>query len=590
MTTNQICSIYGNDLCFNNRKTIPQIYRQSSIQSFANSKSSKSSNKRVSAKTSSEDQLQISISKGQSRNGSKTTEVKILYSDAESSPTKKRIKPTARKMISSFNPRFESAADRYPTAVTSPPPSSSSSAKRKMEGFSSSSASRLPDKRPKLALPSSEPAPSSVQDPSDVAEKVESTTPLNKATVKSAMDGFKAAVKNKLPSNEYATVEKRIMKRMGAFNGNFIRDHKLMDLVTEKEKQVRDSDADGSYAHIKTILDELKNYTTKPAATGAEGRQLIKTEPDAVKCEKIKEEESPATQTAKKENVVKKMVKLTAVKKTEDVCGVSAEQSKDGHPDDAAREYSLTAIATTKDESSAAAVEDEKPVGSTGAGPGSADESSSSSKPKKKVSKMHINKLKRALKQCRKEIERLETREIDFSKDEEDDTYVRVSRYKSKIVQIYKKLAECEGREANMGRQMDKKFKFRGTRYPEINHKISRFVNKRKDRGEEYFPDYKDVLTIFEKCNEVHGLGMTVRGMAHEAEESFKAIGRLLQRRRVDDDHMIMLSYLSDGEVDEDPAENVPEMEQKLRESGVERDEKMAKVNESRNTSRIIYF
>ena len=103
-------------------------------------------------------------------------------------------------------------------------------------------------------------------------------------------------------------------------------------------------------------------------------------------------------------------------------------------------------------------------------------------------------------------------------------------------------------------------------------------MNKRKDRGEAYFPDYKDVLTMFQKCNEVHGLGLSPRVMAAEAEEAFKAIGRLLQRRRVDDDHGIMLSYLPEAEADVDPAENHPEVEQKLRESEQRREQEMNQV------------
>lgn len=390
-------------------------------------------------------------------------------------------------------------------------------------------------------------------------------------TVKIAVDAFKSVLKEKLPNHEYVIVEKRLTKRMGAFNGNFLTDKKLIKLITEKERMVKSSDADSSYFHIKIVLDELKVYTIKADAVAAAAvvepsHEDRKMEDSVLPGFRVKTE--PALSTTEP---MKKMVKLTAVASTDNK--KESEVKKDCSPEFSIRETNESPVVVPGLNGNPESI----PCSSKGSKTPE-DDNPASSKLKKKPSKHHVVKLKKALKQCQKEIEKLEVKEVDFE-NEDDDTYLRVSRYKSKMVQIYKKLADIEGREANMGRQTDKTFKFKGTRYPEINQKISRFVNKRKDRGEEYFPDYKDVLTIFEKCNEAHGLGLTGRGMAHEAEEAFKTIGRMLQKRRVDDDHMIMLSYLSEGEADVDPAENVPEMEQKLRASETERENKMTKVS-----------
>ena len=68
---------------------------------------------------------------------------------------------------------------------------------------------------------------------------------------------------------------------------------------------------------------------------------------------------------------------------------------------------------------------------------------------------------------------------------------------------IYKKLAAYRKLSANLERRSDKAFKFDDSRFPEINVKISKFVNRTKQ-----FPDFVDVKKLVEEVNSKQNLGL----------------------------------------------------------------------------------
>ena len=69
---------------------------------------------------------------------------------------------------------------------------------------------------------------------------------------------------------------------------------------------------------------------------------------------------------------------------------------------------------------------------------------------------------------------------------------------------IYKKLAAYRKLSANLERRSDKAFKFDDSRFPEINVKISKFVNRTKQ-----FPDFVDVKKLIEDVNSKQNLGLS---------------------------------------------------------------------------------
>ena len=68
---------------------------------------------------------------------------------------------------------------------------------------------------------------------------------------------------------------------------------------------------------------------------------------------------------------------------------------------------------------------------------------------------------------------------------------------------IYKRLAAYTKMSANLERRSDKSFKFEDSRFPEINLKISKFVNRTKQ-----FPDFMDVKKLVQEVNTKQKLGL----------------------------------------------------------------------------------
>jgi hypothetical protein len=68
-------------------------------------------------------------------------------------------------------------------------------------------------------------------------------------------------------------------------------------------------------------------------------------------------------------------------------------------------------------------------------------------------------------------------------------------------MEIYRKLAEYNRFSADIGRRSDKQFRFNDSRYPEINRKIEKYINRTKK-----FPDFMDIKKQIEEANHVQQL------------------------------------------------------------------------------------
>ncbi|XP_023686281.2 death domain-associated protein 6 isoform X1 [Paramormyrops kingsleyae] len=182
-----------------------------------------------------------------------------------------------------------------------------------------------------------------------------------------------------------------------------------------------------------------------------------------------------------------------------------------------------------------------------------------------KASKRQIAYLENLLKVYYEEIRRLQEKEISLDDMvEEDCSYIQEHKLKRKMMKIYDKLCELKGCNTLTGRVIEQKVSYTGTRYPEINKKIERFINSLESRQNP--PDYADILRLVRRVNERHGLLLSQKQVTQIAQDSFRETGNRLQERR----HLDMVFNFGSHLTDEykpalDPALSDPVLARKLR-------------------------
>ena len=192
---------------------------------------------------------------------------------------------------------------------------------------------------------------------------------------------------------------------------------------------------------------------------------------------------------------------------------------------------------------------------------------------KKGASEKHIRKLEKALRSCSKQIQKHDEADIDWEKDD-DSNFIMAAKLKKRYMAIYNKIAEYKGLSKSLDRRQDKKFTFTESKYPAINQKIEKFVNRTKT-----FPDFLDIQKEVEEVNVKRQLMLTDTQVHTEAERIFVIIGKKLKRRRNDDEGLVMYSYLKPDDQG-DPAVKDRELEKKLDELGKVARDKIEKVFE----------
>lgn len=132
--------------------------------------------------------------------------------------------------------------------------------------------------------------------------------------------------------------------------------------------------------------------------------------------------------------------------------------------------------------------------------------------------------------------------------------YIIVSKLKARATKIFKQLCNMKGRSHLTGRPVEKKFKYSGTRYAEINKKVQSFINK-PGSWEERMPDYHDIHRIVCACNARYNLGFSKTLVLEVAKEVFTDVGNLLQQQRHDDFVSTFGTHLTDSfRPSDDPA------------------------------------
>ncbi|CAL1274753.1 unnamed protein product [Larinioides sclopetarius] len=189
-----------------------------------------------------------------------------------------------------------------------------------------------------------------------------------------------------------------------------------------------------------------------------------------------------------------------------------------------------------------------------------------------------IKHLENFLGKLDKKIKKLQLRELTLADlDDDDSAYILEDRYKKKFKQVFAKLCKLRKGSSHLGREIEKRFIYEGSRYEAINKAIEKLVNKRK--AAEKFPNYKETLEKVKEVNESHQLGLTNRDEERVAEQIFKDVGKELQRRRLLDVEQDLISYCpDDADLDYDPADHDESLKSKLLSNAAECEKKIDEI------------
>ncbi|KAM7242905.1 hypothetical protein CapIbe_005399 [Capra ibex] len=193
-------------------------------------------------------------------------------------------------------------------------------------------------------------------------------------------------------------------------------------------------------------------------------------------------------------------------------------------------------------------------------------ETTGSEAPRTRGSRRQIQRLEQLLALYVAEIRRLQEKELDLSElDDPDSTYLQEARLKRKLIRLFGRLCELKDCSSLTGRVIEQRIPYRGTRYPEVNRRIERLINK---PGPDAFPDYGDVLRAVEKAAARHSLGLPRQQLQLMAQDAFRDVGiRLQERRHLDLIYNFGCHLTDDYRPGVDPALSDPVLARRLREN-----------------------
>ncbi|XP_062953242.1 death domain-associated protein 6 isoform X1 [Cynocephalus volans] len=193
-------------------------------------------------------------------------------------------------------------------------------------------------------------------------------------------------------------------------------------------------------------------------------------------------------------------------------------------------------------------------------------ETTASEAPRTRGSRRQIQRLEQLLALYVAEIRRLQEKELDLSElDDPDSTYLQEARLKRKLIRLFGRLCELKDCSSLTGRVIEQRIPYRGTRYPEVNRRIERLINK---PGLDTFPDYGDVLQAVEKAAARHSLGLPRQQLQLIAQDAFRDVGiRLQERRHLDLIYNFGCHLTDDYRPGIDPALSDPVLARRLQEN-----------------------
>uniref|UniRef100_A0A8C6UC22 Death domain-associated protein 6 n=1 Tax=Neogobius melanostomus TaxID=47308 RepID=A0A8C6UC22_9GOBI len=215
--------------------------------------------------------------------------------------------------------------------------------------------------------------------------------------------------------------------------------------------------------------------------------------------------------------------------------------------------------------SQSASVDQPKAEGKAGAVEEDEQPSTSGTRITCKCDVFQIAYLENLLKVYNEEIRHLQ--EAELSLDDlgtEDSLYIQEHKLKRKMMKIYEKLCEIKDCSTLTGRVLEQRIDYRGSRYPEINKRIEKFINSTEARIDA--PDYQDILQVVRRANERHNLRLPRKQLNDIAKEAFRETASRIQDRRHLDLVYNFGSHLTDAyKPTSDPALEDPSLQRKLR-------------------------
>lgn len=133
--------------------------------------------------------------------------------------------------------------------------------------------------------------------------------------------------------------------------------------------------------------------------------------------------------------------------------------------------------------------------------------------------KRKIKIIEMAMKKCEYRIQKFETAEVDFDEDT-DSNYIKMERYKQRMVELYNKYCELTGENADAGRSYLRPKHISTTQIVAVDQAITNFINSKISKRNQLkklgsftnnviFPDYRDILECVSRCNEKRNLNLT---------------------------------------------------------------------------------
>ncbi|XP_076246133.1 daxx-like protein [Calliopsis andreniformis] len=197
-----------------------------------------------------------------------------------------------------------------------------------------------------------------------------------------------------------------------------------------------------------------------------------------------------------------------------------------------------------------------------------------------------IDKILGAMDRCRRYISNLEKAEIDFD-DENNSNYIKLEKFKHRMVELYNKYCEYTGENSDAGRQYLRPKHFSTTGIVAVDHAITSFINSKISKRNKLkrigsfvdaiiFPDYRDIVECITACNVSHNLGLDDKKIQQIAKNTFLELGEHLQRSR-QTDYWDTFSLYLDSE-DDDPALKDAQLADKLVQNKQEGEKRLANI------------
>ncbi|GAB6024897.1 hypothetical protein CHUAL_010004 [Chamberlinius hualienensis] len=177
-----------------------------------------------------------------------------------------------------------------------------------------------------------------------------------------------------------------------------------------------------------------------------------------------------------------------------------------------------------------------------------------------------IKAIENKIKILTKKIDVLNNKDMSLDEMDDESPFALIGAYEKKIMELWNYLCKLTNSDTSTSRFIDAKFRFEGTRYPEINRAIVKLVRRLKPE----VPDYSDVLKVVTLCDRKYGLHMPDMERNDIAQDILKMVIEELHGRRKNDLIDTLDCYMTYGPETaplDDPAKTDPELKVKLDES-----------------------